>query len=244
MIEIAALVVTVVGVTATIVGVIYQIRKRGEPPSEFRQLPKPSAEPLLLAAATEVPVETVLANVLSRYIFISPAGKFDTGIFSKVTSRVFLDLFSAATMQHDCSALAAVLVSHIKKRFGSHDLPFECLAVPKEGNVVLGAECARKLNICFIVVRTGKAIKFGYPIEGIVTTGARALLVDDVLSDGGLIKQCALLLRSNGISVNHSVFLVERADCNANSALKSANLDKSSVSVITDKLLLELARSS
>jgi orotate phosphoribosyltransferase len=241
MIEMAAFVVGVVSAGATIVGVIYQIKKHRLEKREFVRVPKPHAEDLL-ALSSKIETEKALAAVLSRYIFISPAGKFDTGIFTKVTHRVFLDLLSAVTIDRDRDSLSSILASHIRDRFGMQELPFECIAVPKEGNVILGAECARRLGLRLVVVRTGKAIKFGLPIEGIASTGTRALIVDDVLSDGGFIRECALRLRANGIGVTHSAFLVEREDGNAESLLKGVNLDKSSVSIISDEVLLALAR--
>lgn len=236
--EIAGVIATIVSVVAVIVFGILGFRQSRRSLYTLNVSPQ-EAQTLLSSAIPSL--DPRLMEILSQFIFVNRSGPFNTGLFSTVRNSVFLDVFSPATVPELRLTLAHALTKRVRAMARDTGRDPSCVAVPKEGNVLLAAECARQLALPLVVVRSGKSIRFGYPLEGLVTNGMTAVIIDDVLSDGEFIGRCADRLHEHGVKVFDAVFLVERTDNTARRTLERRQLQVYAVVVVHDDLLRALA---
>lgn len=108
--------------------------------------------------------------------------------------------------------------------------------------MLLADEAARLLGLPLLVVRTARAIRFGDPIEGLRPAGRRVALVDDISSDGGLLKACVECLRAAGFNISDCCCVFERTDGDARQVLNTAGVTLRAVNQIDEKVLRELAK--
>lgn len=243
MIEVIGVIFTAIAAIVGLIALTHQVKSRRS--SKINKAPKESV--LKILTRSQVGPENTkhdfsVIDVASKFVFLSPKGTFNTGLFSKVTASVFLDLFSACTDLNNRSILAESLSNKVKELENQLSITFDCVAVPKEGNVLLGDRVARMLSLPLVVVRSGKAIRFGYPLEGNMSPGWSVILVDDISSDGRFLKTCITRLRKYGAVVGHCFCVFERTDGNTSELLSDLNVKLHHIRQINDEDLLSLAR--
>jgi orotate phosphoribosyltransferase len=181
-----------------------------------------------------------MRRILSQHVFASPSGRMTIGVFDRVSSSVFLDLFSAATKPAHRETIASSLASSAPSLWGAESPTH--VAVPKEGNVLLADAVARTLGLELIVVRTRvPAIRFGDPIEGSLPSGALVLLVDDVATDGEMLVRAIRALRKHGARVSRCLCAVERLDGNARARLGDCEVSLHASIQVDEAVLRHLA---
>jgi orotate phosphoribosyltransferase len=164
--------------------------------------------------------EAAALSVISKFVFVSHSGPTTTGSLGQFNFTLFLDLFSACTYPKYCKQIADLTVAHIKNT--PLQERFTYIAVPKEGNVVLAAEIARRLRVGLIIVRAiVPPIRFGNPIEGMFPSQAAVAVVDDIACDGELLARTVATLRDRGgARVSYCFCAVERMDGNSRERLE------------------------
>jgi orotate phosphoribosyltransferase len=179
-------------------------------------------------------------EILARHVFVSHSGRVVVGALDKFSISVFLDLFSACTQPKYRRRIARFLTHHVhRERFPE---PPTHIAVPKEGNVLLAAEVAKTMGLELVVVRTlVPAIRFGDPVEGVISAGCCALIVDDIASDGELLVRTAAALRAHGARVSNCYCAVERLDGNSRESLSMHSVSLHAPIKIEERTLRELA---
>jgi orotate phosphoribosyltransferase len=216
-IALASLAFTALGTAAAIIG----LRQRQYAHKRFLTVDYGPAHRVL---GRRIPkgAEAVL-DVIARYVFVSSSGRITFGTLDKMTSSVFLDLFSACTDLRLRVIVAKFLTDEIRN-YGFHELPTH-IAVAKEGNVLLADEVAKRLGCKLVVVRTRvSAIRFGNPLEGSMYDGAYVVLVDDIAADGEMLTRAVKRIRRGGGRIETAFCAVERLDGNAKERLAACDV--------------------
>ncbi len=201
----------------------------------------PPGERLSPAAAsrilTDVGSDTV-RDIASNHIFVESEKK-SVGYVEKQKISVYLDLHSAACDPHKRESLARALAELIQQTVDPRELMNSSLASPREGNLLVGSLVAQRLGLNFLMIRTGRAPRFGYPIEGMFSPGSTAILIDDLCMEATFLSRCVRLLRRYGLNISHCICLFERLDGNAREGLAEVGVELHSKYEIDDD---ELAR--
>lgn len=99
----------------------------------------------------------------------------------------------------------------------------ELIVAPAVGAVPLAAALSLQLQLPFVIVRTGeKGYGTRQAVEGVVQPGARAVLVEDVVTSGGAALQALDAARAAGADVHASVCILDR-DGGGREALAAAD---------------------
>ena len=237
-VAIATLVFTALGAVVAVIGVRQSRRPKPihisgtvDPKPAFKLID--SSKPLSRS-------ETAAIRVLSKFVFVSHSGPTTTGSLGQFNFTLFLDLFSACTYPKYCNQIADLTTRHIK-RTHLQERPTH-LAVPKEGNVILAAEIARRLRVGLIIVRAiVPPIRFGDPIEGMIPAGAAVAVVDDIACDGELLARTVATLRAHGARVSNCFCAIERMDGNSRARLAQHNVRLHAPIQLDEQTLRELA---
>ncbi|MER5649332.1 phosphoribosyltransferase [Streptosporangium sp. NPDC002524] len=176
--------------------------------------------------------------VAANHIFIESEKK-GVGYIDKQEIGVYLDLHTASCDPRKRETLATAMEEFVRKTMGHGYLRGASIASPREGNLLVGAAAAQRLGLNFLMIRTGRAPRFGYPIEGIFSPGSTVILVDDLCMEATFLTRCVRLLRRYGLNVSHCVCLFERLDGNAREGLSGVSVELHSKYQIDDD---ELAR--
>jgi orotate phosphoribosyltransferase len=177
-------------------------------------------------------------SVIARSIFVNGTGRTVFGVWDRMTSSVFLDLFSASTILSDRAIIARLVSDNIRGNT-KIERPTH-VAVAKEGNVLVADEVMRQLDLTLIVVRTKEAIRFGNPIEGLLPNGAYVIIVDDVAADGKMLARVVKRVRQYGGRVEHAFCAVERMDGNSSEALMACDVTLVAPMKLDERTLREL----
>jgi orotate phosphoribosyltransferase len=162
------------------------------------------------------------------------------GALDQFEISLFLDLFSACTYLRYRRRIAQLVAGHIGQ--AALPEPPTHVAVPKEGNVLLAAEVARVMKLNLLVVRAlVPAIRFGDPVEGMISAGACVVVVDDIAYDGELLVRTVAHLRARGARVSHCYCAVERMDGNSRERLAQHNVGLHAPIRLDERTLRELA---
>jgi orotate phosphoribosyltransferase len=115
------------------------------------------------------------------------------------------------------------------------DLPFDCIGGLEIGAIAIatgisdhGLRIEGKDWPTFVVRKQEKGHGLGKKIEGIAEQGARALIVDDVLTSGGSILRAVEAARQAGLVVDRALVIVDRQEQDG-----QRNLEKSGVQLIS-----------
>jgi orotate phosphoribosyltransferase len=193
-------------------------------------------------AASEVLDEEVYEDpvkiIASQFIFVEHAER-GVGYIKKHPISVFLDLHSASCDPGKRDTLASSLATFVKDEIGGVG-PRRVVASPREGNLLVGAEVARILQSDFLMIRTGIAPRFGYPIEGTFHQGTDVIIVDDLCMEGAFLGRCVRNLRRYGANVSHCFCLFERLDGDSREVLASIAVQLHSKYQIDDDILRRL----
>lgn len=115
------------------------------------------------------------------------------------------------------------------------DLPFDCIGGLEIGAIAIatgisdhGLRIEGKDWPTFVVRKQEKGHGLGKKIEGIAEQGARALIVDDVLTSGGSILRAVEAARQAGLVVDRALVIVDRQEQDG-----QRNLEKSGVQLLS-----------
>lgn len=86
----------------------------------------------------------------------------------------------------------------------------------------------------FVVRKQAKDHGLGKLIEGAITAGDRALIVDDVLTSGGSVIKAAAAARDAGLKVTHALVLVDRNEQEGRAKVEAQGLAVLSLLTIDD----------
>jgi orotate phosphoribosyltransferase len=92
----------------------------------------------------------------------------------------------------------------------------------------------------FVVRKQAKDHGLGKQIEGAVSPGDRALIVDDVLTSGGSVLKAIAAAREAGLKVEHALVLVDREEQDGQSKIEAQGI--SLISLLSIKDLLDAAK--
>lgn len=179
-------------------------------------------------------------NIAANHIF-TESEKKGVGYIEKQRIGVYLDLHSAACAPKEREILSRALADFVQQTLGSHAIIGTSLVSPREGNLLVGSSAAVHLGLNFLMIRTGRAPRFGYPIEGTFAPGTTAILVDDLCMEASFLARCVKLLRRYGLNVSHCVCLFERLDGNAREGLEQVAVELHSKYQIDDDELTRFA---
>lgn len=233
-----SLLFTIVG---SVTGVV-AIRQTGGPrPAKIAGTVDPKPAFRLLEPRQSSPRHAVRSmQILARFVFVSHTGRVIVGALDQFEISLFLDLFSACAHLPYRKQIAKLIVAHIK-RTQFHERPSH-IAVPKEGNVLLAAEVARQLKLALVVVRAMvPAIRFGDPVEGMISAGACVVIVDDIAYDGELLVRTVAGLRAHGARVSNCFCAVERMDGNGRESLARHHVTLHAPIELDERTLRDLA---
>lgn len=235
---------TIVGITGSGIAVItlwvnfnqYRLQKIGNMGKPGQKVDPKKASDILAVEVKDDPVRVIASN----HIFVGHeiAG---VGYIEKKPIGVYLDLHTAATIVKQRKVLAESLATFVCEVAGVEPFaPNVLVASPREGNLLVGSAVAEQLSIGFLMIRTGRAPRFGYPIEGIFQPGSTAVLVDDLCMEGSFLGRCVRTLRRYGLNVSHCVCLFERTDGDAREVLEAMSVKFRSRYQIDDEQLMKL----
>lgn len=180
-------------------------------------------------------LSTDVKRVFARYIRSVPGG-VSLGPFGTLSFSCFLDLLSAAHNPSDLRLLAESLGQLIKGL--AKDGEVKAIVAPKRGNPLLITEVSRVLELPSAFVRD--EVLFGRYMEGAILKGARAILADDVSSDGELLTEAVINLRKEGVFVDSVFVLVERTEGNARKLLENESVSLFPLVEVDDHALEQL----
>lgn len=120
----------------------------------------------------------------------------------------FIDLMSAALVADHLEVLVAELVDHIRRVGDLNGV--EVLAGPKRGNALMIAKAAHQLNKTPVFIK--ERALFGKWLEGVYGDPGRAVIVDDISSDGELLANCVRVTRESGFEVRDAYVLIDRTE--------------------------------
>ncbi|KPH97629.1 hypothetical protein OK074_6436 [Actinobacteria bacterium OK074] len=236
----------ILGITSTIGGLVvavaafrvqlhsYRLQQEQEGATPGSQLDPGAASEVLDEEVDEDPVKTIA----SQFIFVDHEER-GVGYIKKQPICVFLDLHSASCDPGKRDTLASSLATFIKDEIGEVGTR-RVVATPREGNLLVGAEVARILQADFLMIRTGIAPRFGYPIEGTFHQGTDVIIVDDLCMEGAFLGRCVRNLRRYGANVSHCFCLFERLDGDSREVLASIAVQLHSKYQIDDDILRRL----
>jgi orotate phosphoribosyltransferase len=191
----------------------------------------------VLAQITEESIRTIAA----AHVYIAKE-KTPVGYHEKLPVGVYVDLHSAACNPVYRDQLATFLALRVKSTL--HDSADSLvIATPREGNVLVGSRVADLCGLPFLMVRTKKAPRFGFPVEGAYRSGSEAIIVDDLVM-GSMTSRTAKLLRKHGLRVQRCFSIFERVDADPRSFLTAERVELDAAFGIDDELLSSLRAST
>jgi orotate phosphoribosyltransferase len=86
----------------------------------------------------------------------------------------------------------------------------------------------------FVVRKQAKDHGLGKLVEGMVTAGDRALIVDDVLTSGGSLLKAVTAARNAGLVVQHALVIVDRKEQEGRARVENEGVTVTSLITIDD----------
>jgi orotate phosphoribosyltransferase len=191
-----------------------------------------------LPALEHVVTDEELRSIAAQHVYVA-ATKTPVGYHEKHPIGVYVDLHTASCDPGLRDQLAAYLASRVQPRVDASVRGNLALATPREGSVLVGSKVAELLGVPFLMVRTKRAPRFGYPIEGTFRSGMEAVIIDDLVM-GSLVARTARLLRQYGLNVSTCFSIFERVDAEPRTYLEEAGIELDCAWQIDDKVLLSL----
>lgn len=149
----------------------------------------------------------------------------------------FIDLMTAALVPNHLECLKKELVDHIR-RSGKLD-GVTTLAGPKRGNSLLLVATARELMLEPVFVKERPL--FGKTIEGIGGRPKKAVVVDDISSDGELLVNTVIVMRDCGYEVTDAFVLIDRPEGDSREVLAQIGVTLSPLCTLSDQELEAIA---
>lgn len=158
------------------------------------------------------------------------AAPLPIGRDGRIRVNYFIDLLSAVHEPALLDDLARTFAHWLKTTRCME--AYDALATPKRGNALLTYRVAQLLRCRCGFVKEN--ILFGRWLEGEIRSGDRALLIDDVASDGELLADAVIALQRSGVFADHVAVLVSRAEGDAMGKLASLDVGISSRLQLSD----------
>jgi orotate phosphoribosyltransferase len=149
----------------------------------------------------------------------------------------FVDLMTAALVPSHLELMTRELVEHVRRSGKMNEIT--TAAAPKRGNALLLVATARELKLEPLFIKERPL--FGKMIEGIAGQPKKAILLDDISSDGELLVNCVKVLRESGYEVTDAFVLVDRPEGDARSALMAVGVTLSPLYSLGDQDLESIA---
>jgi len=121
-------------------------------------------------------------------------------------------------------------------------IEFDCLGGLELGAIPIAitisdfgcAASRQRLWRTFVVRKQAKDHGLGKLIEGSITHGDRALIVDDVLTSGGSLLKAVAVARDAGLRVDHALVIVDRQEQDGKARLEKEGVRLMSLLTIQD----------
>jgi orotate phosphoribosyltransferase len=172
-----------------------------------------------------------------RYITSIRGGR-PIGRDGQIRVHYFLDLLSAAHNKAELALMSQILADWITKSATLEGVA--AIAGPKNGNTLLVNDVSQRLEKNSIFVRN--SILFGKWIEGVWGPGQKVLMVDDVASDGEMLREAVLNLRKCGVHTEGVYVLVDRNEGDAARGLAKEGVQYNYVFQLSDQSLEGISR--
>ncbi len=175
--------------------------------------------------SSELDVETEVSRILSRI----GAVKFGTfRLTSGKLSPYYIDLRVVPSFPGAFRRICQLYVDFISKELGDN---FDRIAGIPTAGIPFAAVIAYNMDKPFLYVRKGfKRHGRERRIEGVLTSGDKVLLVDDLVTTGSSLRAAARVIRAEGGVVEDAVVLIDReeggADALARDGIKLHSLLK------------------
>lgn len=196
----------------------------------------------ILPGATPGDAELNLQHDLAASFLTTQAFKWDPVAGFKLASGAVSPFYV------DCRVLMAhpgprhlVAALALEKLAG---LSFDCIGGLEIGAIAIATAISaeayraspRREWRTFVVRKQAKDHGLGKLIEGAITAGDRALIVDDVLTSGGSVIKAAAAARDAGLRVTHALVLVDRNEQEGRAKVEARGLTVLSLLTIDDLL--------
>jgi orotate phosphoribosyltransferase len=154
-----------------------------------------------------------LEAIYFLHLYQNEGGSF--GRYKNFPVDYFVDLMTAALVPSHLDCMTREMAAHVR-RCGKLD-GVTTVAGPKRGNPLLLVATANELGLEPVFVKERPL--FGKTLEGIGGRPKRAILFDDISSDGQLLVNCVQVLREAGYAVSDAFVLVDRPEGDSEEAL-------------------------
>jgi len=149
---------------------------------------------------------TALETVCFLHLYEREGGH--VGRTRTFSMNYFVDLMSAALVSDHLDIMVGELVGHIRRVADLSGIGV--LAGPKRGNALLIAKSAYQLGMTPMFIKERPL--FGKRLEGVDGDPGRAIIVDDISSDGELLANCTETMRDCGYEVEDAYVLIDRTE--------------------------------
>jgi orotate phosphoribosyltransferase len=134
--------------------------------------------------------------------------RVDVGTHEEVKLQFYVDLMEAAVLAKELRIMSAALSIFLRDVI---QYPYEIIAVPKNGNPLLGFAVARHLKKKLLIIKDSSPRRT-YKLDGTFNVGDTAVLIDDVSSDGEFLARPLGILRHYRITVHDCGTIVHRTE--------------------------------
>lgn len=177
---------------------------------------------------------------LGRHIIFDPAGR-PIGRDGRIRVNYFVNLLHAVHWDENLVFFSDIFSDYIRSVVAEFE-ELQCVIGPKLGNALLVKDVSRRLRKRSGFVRYD--ILFGSFLEGRVHSGDRAILIDDIASDGEVLYEGVENLKQEGVYVQGVYSLVDRTEGDAVNILKRAGIYYGFALRLSDSELQEIKASS
>ncbi|MFE4002208.1 hypothetical protein ACFX43_25855 [Nocardioides sp. YIM B13467] len=179
--------------------------------------------------------DPIVREITAEHVYVAPE-PIPVGYHNRSPISVYIDLHSASCLPEHREALSQFLAVRVRRTLADSNPDRAAIATPREGNLLIGSRVAEICGLPFLIVRTKRAPRFGFPVEGTFTEGTEAIIVDDLVM-GTLTRYVAEILRHVGVTTRRCVSIFERTDSVAREQLDSIGVTLDSAYRIDDDLL-------
>jgi len=125
---------------------------------------------------------------------------------SGLHSPVYWEKFRVLQFPNYTEQLCSMMADHFKEQ------GIQVVAGPTTGGIILAFEVARQMGIRAIYAEKGDSDKRLFKRGAVINSGERVLVVDDILTTGGSIRQVIEAVRDRGGKVAGVATLVDRSE--------------------------------
>ncbi len=156
---------------------------------------------------------------------------------SGLHSTSYLQCARALQFPYDASnyghAIAAAVIEFLVEK-GSAPEEIKTVASPAIGGLVIGYEVAKALNLRFIWTERkdgAMSLRRGFKIS----EGEKILVVEDVITTGGSVRECIDVLKDNGAEVVAGASIIDRSGGKADIGVPGCSLVELNIPIFEPK---------